>query len=468
MVTSVALALGCNGLAFAQAEHRIAEQTKLAGNHGAGGPILLGVFQGEAAKHNVEYMRYGDNCRLKEIGIQPILIEGNLLTRGSSTTEQILAELRKCHVADLFTSSEGLRDEDMARAPAVGAALKRFVEEGGGLLLRPQGVRYESDQDDRFWNLVFEPLGLKYLGEGVYDKTREYKSSFMNRRYFYTCAIDRHPVTENVKCLYLPMTGFAPFPGVPLLQYSSDWQVIVRGEPGARSYKTGVGQNPHFLNVDVEGSVAGALPVVAVRTLGKGRIVCWPVTAVDGGMNYGNPLWPHVVEERGDPTSNRPSQGLLLAKNAYRWLAEPAKGIAELGTYKIEPYKPATFPATVDWSTRRFGGPRRGIKGIVGARTAYSGGKGSVADYARAARQAGLSFIVFTDPLENLSKDGFQKLKADCAVASQAGDFFACPGYEFADGTGNRWACWSEKLIYPPESVSINYSTTPTCRTTRT
>ena len=59
-----------------------------------GGPTLLGFFQGEAAKHNVEYMRYGDNCHLKEIGIQPFLIEGNLLTRGSSAAVQILAELR--------------------------------------------------------------------------------------------------------------------------------------------------------------------------------------------------------------------------------------------------------------------------------------------------------------------------------------------------------------------------------------
>ena len=110
-------------------------------------------------------------------------------------------------MVDLTTSSEGLKDADLARAPAVGAALNRFVEEGGGLLIRPQGVRYELDQDDRFWNLALEPLGLKYLGEGVHDKTREYKCGFMNRRYFYTCAIDRHSVTEGVRCLYLPGVG---------------------------------------------------------------------------------------------------------------------------------------------------------------------------------------------------------------------------------------------------------------------
>ena len=317
------------------------------------GQMLLGIPTVDAAKFNVEFQRFGDRLQplYRQYGVQPFLIEANPLYGAQSETnaaeEEILRELRQCQVVDLTTSNEGRREEDMAHATAAGAALRRFVEEGGGLLIRPQAQRYPSDEDERYWSLVFEPLGVKILHEGVYDKTRTLKNSF-GRNYFYTKAIKAHPVTEHVDCLYLPMTGFNPFAGIPLLQYSADWQVIVSGEAEAKSYRSGAPDNPNRLNLASEGSCPSAPPVVAVRTLGKGRIVCWPLTALDGGMNYGNPLWPGTVEENGDPAANRASQGMRLIFNAYRWLAEPAQGVASLGTYQAIPYKPAEFPASLD------------------------------------------------------------------------------------------------------------------------
>ena len=44
------------------------------------------------------------------------------------------------------------------------------------------------------------------------------------------------------------------------------------------------------------------------------------------------------------------------------------------------------------------------------------------------------------------------RLKADCAAASKDGDFYACPGIEFTDGVGNRWAFWGEKIVWPDAS----------------
>jgi hypothetical protein len=75
-----------------------------------------------------------------------------------------------------------------------------------------------------------------------------------------------------------------------------------------------------------------------------------------------------------------------------------------------------------------------------------------VADYVQAAKAAGLSFIVFADPLEKLTEAKLGRLKADCAQASKGGDFYACPGIEFTDGIGNRWTSWGESLVWPEAS----------------
>ena len=80
-------------------------------------------------------------------------------------------------------------------------------------------------------------------------------------------------------------------------------------------------------------------------------------------------------------------------------------------------------------------------------------------DYVKAAKLAGLSFIIFTDPLENLTPEDFARLKADCTAASQDGRFLACPGYEFTDGTGNRWVPGAIRLSIRLQSSMAKRST---------
>jgi hypothetical protein len=161
--------------------------------------------------------------------------------------------------------------------------------------------------------------------------------------------------------------------------------------------------------------------------------------------------------------------------NAVKWLAEPAQQDPQFGTYRPAPYKPVEYPASVDWDSRSFDSGKPvvyadgqktepppiapGIRGIVGLHSAYTDGSGSVAEYAAAARAAGLAVIVFTDPLEKLTADTLAKLKADCAKASETDGFYACPGVEFTDVLGNRWAFWGEKVVYPDPSLTTNKRT---------
>ncbi|HEY3418800.1 MAG TPA: hypothetical protein VGM23_18145, partial [Armatimonadota bacterium] len=415
--------------------------------------ITLGIAYTDAQQYNAEFFLYRRMVPLfTENHIEASLIEHGAFYTQDWKDEQLDNLLNGCHVVVLTTTNEGagkLTPELQARAKRVGAALARYVQGGGGLFLQPQPVRYANTDDEKYWNLVLEPLGVQLLHEAVVDTTRSYEGKTTGKTFFwYTTNIRPHPVTDGVKCLYLPKYGAGDYPGVVAMHYSQDWQVLVRGEQEARSFKSG---DDNAVNLAADGAYPSAPPVLAVRQLGQGRIVCYPISGLFTGMNYGNPLWSHTVETAGDPTANRPSQGMKLQMNSYKWLAEPALRNPALGAMKRPPYQPVQFDKAIDRDKDVFAGPSDGVRGIFGAHTAYSDGKGTVADYVKAARAAGLSFIVFNDPLEQLTADSLRKLKDDCAAAS-TNDFYACPGIEFTDGIGNRWATWGERLLFPPAS----------------
>jgi len=420
-------------------------------------PIILGQCAGDADKHNVEFQLYDRMIPVYgENGIRAALLEHSFFFHRNSTEDQLLAMMKKFHVVHLATTQEGASPFDEAlkqRATVVGRALARYVEEGGGLFLQPQPVRYPNTDDELYWNAVLAPLGVTILHEGVFDKTRTFEGKTLpqirNATFWHTHNIQPHAVTNGVSCLYLPLHGFCPCPGLAAMRYSPAWTVVARGEVDARSYKSG---DNNELNLDIQGTYPSTPPVLAVRELGKGRIVSYPLSDLFTGQNHRNPLWADIVECNGDRIAGRPSDGMKLQMNAYRWLAEPSRGLADFGTYVQERYKPIQFPASVHWDGPFVPAVAHGVRGIFGAHTAYSDGSGTVADYVKAAKAAGLSFVVFNDPLEKLTKETWGKVKADCAEASQGGDFYACPGIEFTDGVGNRWAFWGEKIVWPDAS----------------
>jgi hypothetical protein len=428
-------------------------------------PLNLGITVVDGDKYNVEYQRFHRMAAVyRQQGIEAFLIDEQGLTGRRWSEEQLVAHFRPYHVLMLNTTCEGinkLTPEMIAQAKVTGAALARYVREGGGLFLQPRAVRYPGDPDEEYWNLVLQPLGCEILHEGVYDETRQYVGRTVSQaHFFYTTALEPHPVTAGVQCLYLPQHDYFPGPGVPAMRYSGDWQVIVKGEREAKSYQSGVPGNPNTLNLQTPGTYTASPPIAAVRTLGQGRIFCYPLSPLFTGLNHTNPLWPDTVETRGDPAAGRPSHSVRLQLNACQWLAEPARSVATLGSRQKDPYQPVTYPPSVNWDDQSFpplDSLPRGIKAVCGVHTALTDGQGTVAEYVAAARAAGLSALVFTEPLELLTREEFSKLKADCAAASQSGDFYACPGIEFTDGLGTRWAFWGEKIVYPDERFVSPY-----------
>jgi len=418
-------------------------------------PVVLGLSAGDADRYNVEFQRYDRMIPVyRENGIRAALLEASFFYHRDCPEAKLLELMKRYQVVHLTTTEEGVTRFDEAhkkRAAVVGRALVRYVEEGGGLFLEPQPVRYPGDEDELYWNAVLAPLGVKILHEGVFDKTRTFEGQTLGKATFWhTRNIRAHPVTKDVSCLYLPLHGFNDFPGVPAMQYGPEWRIVVRGEKEAKSYRSNV---DNVIDLGVAGTYAEAPPVLAVRSLGKGRIVCYPIASIFAGANHRNPLWADIVESNGDRAAGQPSHSMKMQMNAYRWLAEPSGGRADFGTSVEEPYRPVQFPAKVDWDKHRWpSAAPAGIRGIFGAHSAYSDGSGTVAGYVQAAKAAGLSFLVFADPLENLTEEKLNRLKADCAEASKGGDFYACPGIEFTDGIGNRWTFWGEAILWPEAS----------------
>ena len=418
--------------------------------------MVLGLSRGDADKYNAEFQLYDRMIPVyRENGIQAALLENSLFYGRDCTEEDLLKALKRFHVAHLILPEQAVCRFDaphQKRAAVVGRALVRYVAEGGGLFLEPQSVRYRGDEDELYWNAVLKPLGATILHEGIFDKTRAFQGQTLGLETFWTTRnVLQHPVTKGVSSLCLPLHNYGTFPGTTAMQYSRDWQILVRGEKEAKSYRS-IAMGENAIDLNTEGTYPEAPPLLAVRQLGKGRIVCYPISQLFTGLNHRNPLWADIVECNGGRAAGRPSDSMKMQMNAYHWLAEPARAMVGFGRYLWEPYRPIEHPGKVNMEATFAAASVPGIRGIFGLHSAYSDGSGTVADYVKAARTAGLSFLVFADPLEKLTKEHLMKLKADCAAASKRGDFYACPGIEFTDSIGNRWTFWGEEVVWPDAS----------------
>lgn len=417
-----------------------------------GKEIVAGLTEIDAARRNVEYEAASDLQKyFSRAGIRSGLLEYKIFSDNTSSGK-LLSELKKFNVVILRISDETvavLNESGKRKAAETGEALKKYVEEGGGLIVLPVGVRYQGHDDEKYWNLVLNPIGASITREGVADLTNktgnEWKTGFFSD-FFYTRNIAKHPVTENIESLWFPFYTYTSAPGTPYMNYDKSWQVVVRGEKTAGTYKK---TDDNRLLVNQPGSVKSEPSIIAVRTLGKGRIVCIPVHNVHTGQNYGKPTWSHIVEDRG---ANGIKGGLMpLIANAVKWCAEPNRNNPAFGTYVTPVYEKVAFPESVSWDDAKFSSAKKQFRKIVvGAHSSYSDGRSTVAEYVAAAKAAGLSGIVFADPLEKLTREKFEALKKDCAAASSA-DFYACPGVEFTDGVGIRRFIAGEKVVWPSE-----------------
>ena len=307
-------------------------------------------------------------------------------------------------------------------------ALDEYLRQGGGL------ITFFSAWEELALSLKpwFEKYGLQIVHEGISDPATG--KDVPRPKYMYgsklslTKVVHPHPVTQGVRSLWYP-TGFGGYgkPSAMPLVVDENWTVLVSSEKSAVINHCGEAVVPNFRPA-MEGK-QGAWPMIAARRIGNGRLVAL-------GMNPMLYVWgPHF--DKWDEVAYRagiggvPSDFQTLLHNALRWTAEPSMASGALG-YLAGMYPPTSQgdTAPVDWSTKTFTPPGPWLYGLLGAHTALSTGKGTVAEWAAAAQAAGLSYIVFLEDMRKMSEEKWAQLKAECKAAST--DSFRCyPGMEF-------------------------------------
>lgn len=431
----------------------------------AGGPVV-GFIQGNAQQRNFEFIQdspYGNRVLGPE-GFRYALGEQSHFfpRRPGLDSGTVYATLRNFDVMVLDTpwsTAIVIDDDSMANAAAAGDAMERYLRQGGSLLIFARATGYASSQVQEYASKMYERFGLEFLREGVWDPERSFEAPiFYNRNpedFFYTENITKgHPVTEGVERLALPRYSYGP--GVIGLGLSPEWEIIARGEESAASHPASTLVRAD-VDYDTTGTYASAPPIAAVREYGRGRLMVYSLPPIHAHYNYGVPGWNMIVEETGWEEKNLPSHSGRMVLNGIRWLAETGERAQNIGIFdfKAFDFSPVSYPDYVHFDGRDFDEPvKEGLKGIFGARTALSDGEGTIEDYVLAAKKAGLSFIVFTEALEHLSKDDFEFLKSECRRLSDD-EFYASPGIEFYDNMANRWVLWAERLQYPDSRVNM-------------
>jgi len=340
------------------------------------------------------------------------------------------------------------------------SVIEQFVREGGGVLVTCENA-YGAIRNV---NQLLQPFGIEILNESITDEKNLYRQTRYLQYYFCkTTNIDHeHPIGKGLKEIWYPLAHSLSegYGTMPVKVLNGEWQIIVRAADTAHSSK---------------GTYKSAPPILAARQYGKGRIVVFP-THTTYWINAGyHRIWEGICMEKGD--------GFKLLDNIYRWLAEPSIASGAFGGFtepkeKAKPQPPTISPESVaatDVYTRiALAGGRKPLKriehtpkvlkdfvGIIGVRTDYScpernkygGGWGSVAEYCQRAKKLGYSFIVFTDLLENMNHEKWEKLVADCK-AQTGEDFVAIPGIEYENGWGDRFICFNMSRFPEKEWLS--------------
>ena len=237
---------------------------------------VVGFVRVDAAKYFAEEQRwspYGTRVLAKN-GIRFGLYEWRTLFGVPTSAQRVYDLLRQFNVAVIDVPYENsimdLGPERRKAAAEVRAGLERYVNEGGSVLLILQAVRYASDQDQDYTNLLIQGLGVQMLHEGVFDAKRKFTTRIADvlapEGFFWTENITPgHAVTKGVRRLCLPEHHSGRNPGVVALKLSEDWRVLARGQESAQSYRVTDERETDYTSV---GTYKSAPPIAAARTFG--------------------------------------------------------------------------------------------------------------------------------------------------------------------------------------------------------
>ena len=387
-------------------------------------------------------------------------------------SEPLSAEmLREFHVVLIVDWEVGLRTEWFSPNSLLSRHLTTkknvelihaYVQEGGGLFYTPPfGSPMSIDGGMRF----FERYGAVLESR----QARDEKHAFSNPNpkngndyyeYAWTTEIAKHPAVSTVKRIFYPTSELRwdDMYATPTLRLKdAAWIPLVKGMPGSVGAK---GIDYHeWITQESKAPV-----LAAVRKVGAGRVGVLMVNAYYTFWKpFENPKDGWIGEshtgkvdgiflEKGDGTL--PSDGYKLMAGMIGWLAEGAnaKGFGGFDNAtstsrpKIEPEQSPKW--LTSWK------PNDGsqwFKVLVGARSSYSDGEGSIAEYANEAKKAGVSVLYMTETFERFDPKKWKDFVGDCEKASDS-SIKVFPGLDIADTCGNRYLSLTSPL-FPPKNL---------------
>jgi len=347
---------------------------------------------------------------------------------------------------------------------AFASLIERFLTNGGGVLM----FAYEHNIGKQFMVDIFERWGAKIPVERIVEKDQKKIGWFSHISYpaAFTDKVYPSPVSEGVKGIWYPYQQAYNAQQTCPIWVNDDWKVVVTAsdtsvtEPvDLKNSPSGPVENPFIRTEGVQSP-----PLFAVRNYGNGRIAFlsqYPQFSVGQGTK-----WVYNREILSKGISNIPSDFDKLLENTYKWLAEPSLGKGTLGGYvtdlmRLQPdskqpnarngYEEIIW--TDDSQIMGYGRPSpdmRLFKGLIGVKSSYSTGTGTVAEYAEAAQKAGLDFIAFMEDFDKLTPEKLESLKSECQKYSND-KIWLYAGYTIRNNIGNYLFFFGPKVPFPPD-----------------
>jgi hypothetical protein len=316
------------------------------------------------------------------------------------------------------------------------ARLLEYQKQGGSVIWIPLGTKNSVNN----WNEVIGGrIGAEALDHWLTDPARTqsiYRPGASSLetigRYTWTDAIGRHPITDGVRTLFLNQCGNWSSQGVVPMKFASGWQVLVRGAPGSTTRP---------VEKASAGSATKEPALVAVKDgeNGSGPMAVFPLYTSGTWGNYNQPGLGNVFLFDGDDKT--PSDGQRLLLNLFRHLAS-ANSAKGFGGYhlsappeKEEGSAPNLKPAVWRKTLPDTSSNGRQQKGLLGARSKDGGGSGSVAEWAAAAKTAGLDFLIFVEDPAKHTHASYLKFVTACREASTR-ELAIVPGFGAEDTHG--------------------------------
>lgn len=343
-----------------------------------------------------------------------------------------------------------------------------YLAKGGGVFL----MGYESNHGRQHVADLSEDWGAKATAERFVEENKENIGQLTNASYrvplYYTDNILPSPVSKGVKGIWYPGGHYYNGSATEALVLTKEWQPVVKASKTAMAMPL---KSSGYIYGDVPKGVItdrGKVPeptIFAIRDYKKGRIAMIRTMqqfSVGSGTGF---IFNREVLSKG--VNGKPSDYGRLLDNTYRWLAEPSLKSKAVGGYttRYNALVPRNFrdgaKELIDYNfwykeylVNQWHVPPAGghiYKGLIGARTAFSDGKGTVREYADAAQKAGLDFVVFLENFSKLSKKNYDKLVAECKKYS-TNKIKLLPGFTAKTNIGNHTMCMAENGFWPKDS----------------